>query len=157
MVGCALLVKVSVALAAPVAVGVKVTVKGTLLPAAIVVGSVSPLIVKTELFKLAAVTLTVAPVAVSVPDAVPFVPTTTLPTARVVGLTVSVPVAAAPVPDRGMLSVGFDALDVTVTVPLAVPVEVGANVTLKLVLAPAASVIGVEIVLKLKPVPLIDT
>lgn len=32
-----------------------------------------------------------------------------------------------PLPDREIVNVGFEALDVTVTVPLALPVEVGAN------------------------------
>lgn len=39
-----------------------------------------------------------------------------------------------------MVSVGFEALDVTVSVPLAVPVEVGANVTVYFVLWPTARV-----------------
>lgn len=146
-----------VPLAAPVAVGMKFTVNGTLLPAAIVTGSESPLIVNTALFKLPAETVTLAPLAVSVPEADPLVPTTTLPTAMVVGLTLRVPTAATPVPESGMVRVGFDAFEVTVTVPLAVPADVGVNVTVKLVLAPAVNVTGVVIVPKLKPVPLMLT
>ena len=133
----------------------KVTVNATLLPAAIVFGSDSPLIVNAELFELAAVTVTLAPVAFSVPVPVPLVPTTTLPTAMVEGVTVSCPVAAVPVPDSGMVKVGFDAFEVIVTVPLKVFAVPGVNVTLKVVFAPAAKVTGVVIPLKLKPVPLI--
>ena len=151
-----MLVKVRVALATPVAVGVKVTVNGTLLPAAIVVGNDSPLMVNTELLELAAVIVTLAPVALSVPVPVPFVPTTTLPIAIVKGDTVSCPVAAVPVPDSGMVKVGFEAFEVIVTVPLKLFAVPGANVTLKVVLAPAANVNGVVIPLRLKPVPLID-
>lgn len=81
--------KVKVALAAPATVGLKVTVKGTLCPAAIVTGTDSPLTVNTELFELAPVTVTFAPVALSVPDAVPLSPATTLPSDKDVGDTVS--------------------------------------------------------------------
>jgi hypothetical protein len=54
-----------------------------------VTGNERPLTLNAELFELAAVTVTFAPLAVKLPDAVPLVPTTTLPRARVVGLTVS--------------------------------------------------------------------
>lgn len=62
----------------------------------------------------------VPPVLVSVTVAGCVAPTTTLPKASVVGLRESVP-AVTPVPDRDMVSVGFDAFDVMVTVPLALP------------------------------------
>ena len=87
--GCALLVKVSVPLAAPAAVGPKVTVNPALCPAGIVTGSDRPLTLNAELVELTAVTVTLAPVAVRVPEPVPLSPTTTLPNARVVGATVS--------------------------------------------------------------------
>ena len=67
--GWALLVAVSVALAEPTAVGLNVIVKGTLCPAGIVTGSESPLIVKAELFVLAAVTVTLDPLAFKLPEA----------------------------------------------------------------------------------------
>jgi len=87
--GCALLVNVRVAVALPVTVGLNVIVKFALCPAAIVWGSENPPIVKTELLVLAAVTVTLAPLALRVPVAVPLDPTVTLPTLRVVGDTVS--------------------------------------------------------------------
>ena len=68
-------------------------------------------------------------------------PTVTLPKLRLVGFDPSVP-GATPVPDRGMVSVGFDAVEVTVTVPLTFPEDVGVNVTLKVALCPALSVTG---------------
>ena len=83
---CALLVKASVALADPAAVGVNFTVKGTLCPAAMVTGSVRPLRVNAELLMLSAVTVTLAPPALSDPDAVPLLPTTTLPRLSDVGV-----------------------------------------------------------------------
>ena len=86
---CALLVKAKVALADPGAVGVNFTVKGTICPAAMVTGSARPLSVNAELLMLSAVTVTLAPLALSDPDAVPLLPTTTLPRPRAVGLTTS--------------------------------------------------------------------
>ena len=121
-------------------------------------GRESPLTLKTELFVVASVTVTLAPVAVNVPPAVPLVPTTTLPRGSVaVGVTVSCPVAATPVPDKGTVRVGFGAFEVIVTVPLALPADGGANVTLKVVPCPAVSATGVVIPLRLKPVPEIPT
>jgi len=55
----------------------------------------------------------------------------------------------AAVPDREMLSDGFEASLVTVTVPVGVPAVVGANTTLNDLLAPAARVNGVVMPLTL--------
>jgi hypothetical protein len=60
-----------------------------------------------------------------------------------------------PVPDIGTVSVGFEASDVMVTLPLALPVLVGANFTVRDVLCPAVSVSGVVIPLNVNPAPLI--
>jgi hypothetical protein len=54
-----------------------------------------------------------------------------------------------------MTSVELDAVEVIVTLPLAAPVVVGVNVTLKLMLCPAVSVTGAVIPLRLNPLPLI--
>ena len=134
VVGLALLVNVSVALAAPVAVGSNETVKGTLWPAVIVSGRDNPLIVKAELLLVAAVTVTLAPLAVSVPVPVPEFPTATFPMAIVAGVAERVPAAATPVPESAMFSVGFEPFDVTVNVPLALPADAGSNEMLKLAL-----------------------
>ena len=56
-----------------------------------------------------------------------------------------------------MVSVGLEALDVTVTAPLALPVDVGANLTEYVVLCPAASVNEELMPLREKPAPLIVT
>ena len=80
-------------------------------------------------------------------------PTVTLPKLRLVGLADSAP-AATPVPESGIVRVGFDAFELIVTVPLAPPAEVGVNVTLKVVLAPAARLTGVVMPLRVNPLPL---
>jgi len=149
LVGCALLVKVSVPPATPDTCGLKVTVNEALWPAGIVIGSGRPPTLNTELFALAAVTVTFAPLAVRLPDAVPLLPTTTLPRPRVVGVTESCPLAAEPVPDSGMTNVGLDAFEETVTLPLTLPVDCGANATLKVALCPAVSVSGAVIPFRL--------
>jgi hypothetical protein len=132
--GCALLVKVRVPVAVPDTVGANVTVKEVLLPAAIVAGRERPPIVNAELFVVAPVTVTLAPLALRVPVAEALLPTTTLPKLKPVGVTASCPAATAPDPDRGMVTVGLDAVEVMVTFPLTAPDAVGANDTLKLVL-----------------------
>jgi hypothetical protein len=152
-----LLVKVSVALAAPDTCGLKVTVKEALWPAGMVTGSERPPTLNTELFELAAVTVTFAPLAVRLPDAVPLVPTTTLPRPSVVGVTVSCPAAEVPVPDSGIVSVGLDAFEVMVRLPLAFAADCGVKLTLKLALCPVVSVTGAVIPVKLNPVPLMPT
>ena len=83
-------------------------------------------------------------------------PTVTLPNARLVGFAVSVP-GATPVPDNGMVKVGFEALEVTVTLPLALVADAGVNVTLKVALCPAVKVTGVVMPLSVNPVPLMAT
>jgi hypothetical protein len=148
-----LLVKVSRALTPPATCGLNVTVKDALWPAWIVVGNESPPTLNTELFELTAVTVTAAPVAFKLPEDVPLSPTTTLPRFIVVGLTVSCPVAVVPVPDNGIVRVGFDALETTLTLPLALAADAGVNVTVKVLLCPAVRVRGVVIPLKLNPVP----
>jgi len=83
-------------------------------------------------------------------------PTVTLPKLRVVGFEPTAPGVTA-VPDNGMVRVGFEALEVTARLPLALPADCGANVTEKVALWPAVSVVGVVIPLRLNPVPLIPT
>ena len=83
-------------------------------------------------------------------------PTVTLPKVRLVGLDPSAPAVTA-VPDSGIVSVGFDAVEVIVRFPLTGPVEVGANETAKLALWPAVNVTGAVIPLTLNPPPLIPT
>lgn len=154
---CALLVNVRLALSAPATSGLYVTVNAALCPAGIITGSDKPLMANRELLELAAVTVTFAPLAVRVPEAVALVPATTLPSAIGVGAAVSTPAVADPVPAKGMVSVGLEPFDVTVTLPLALVAVCGAKVTVKVAVWPAATVTGVVIPLSVKPVPLAPT
>jgi hypothetical protein len=95
------------------------------------------------------------PVLVSVWERFALLLTWTLPKARLVGFAVNVP-GATPVPERGMLKLGFDPLDVMLTLPLAAPADVGANFTANEVLWPAVNVTGKVSPLKLNPVPLAE-
>jgi hypothetical protein len=83
----ALLVIVNVALAVAAVCGLKVIVNAALCPDGIVTGRDRPPTLKAELFVLAAVTVTLPPLALRLPEALPLCPTTTLPNARVDGVT----------------------------------------------------------------------
>ena len=56
----------------------------------------------------------------------------------------------------GILKLGFEPLEVTVTLPLAAPLTVGENSTVNDVLCPAFSVTGNVRPLMLNPVPLAE-
>ena len=75
----------------------------------------------------------VPPVLVTVSDRDCLLPTVTLPKPREVGFAPSVP-GVTPVPDKGIVRVGFEALDVMVRLPLALPADDGANETLNVAL-----------------------
>jgi hypothetical protein len=136
--------------------GLKVMVKGTLWPAGMVLGIDSPPTLNTELLLLAAVTVTLAPLAVIVPDVVPLWPTTTLPRPRVVGAMESVPAVTVSVPDSGTVRVGFEALDAIVMLPVMVPATVGINFALKVQLAPGARVPPGSLQCRCRPEKLAD-
>ena len=93
---------------------------------------------------------------VTVSDRDCLLPMVTVPKLRLVGFDPSAP-GTTPVPDNGMFRVGLEALEVIVTLPLALPADVGVNVTVKVALWPAVSVAGVVIPLRLYTVPLIPT
>ena len=71
------------------------------------------------------------PLLVTVSESVPLVPTCTLPKPRLGGFGDRVPGKTA-VPVTGIVSVGFEALLMTATLPVTVPAVCGANTTLKL-------------------------
>ena len=154
----ALLANEAAADAAPVAPGVNVTVKATGWLGVTVTGNEMPLIENSEGFvppKVTDDTVTLAPLAVSVPLAVPLAPTTTLPAAIVMGLTPKVPGAGAvPVPLNETVRLGFDAFDVTEILPLKLFADGGVKVTLNAALCPGVNVNGVLIPDMLNPVPL---
>ena len=136
--------KVSVAVSAPAVVGLNVTVKATFAPTGIVAGKDKPLIVNAGLLLVAAVMVTIEPAAVRLPEAVPLPPTDTLPTFSVAGLTESCPgwAVATPFPVSDSVEVAFDASLAIEAVALNVPTAVGENVTVTVVLCPAATVTG---------------
>ena len=152
----ALLMNEAVADAAPLACGVNVTVNDLLPPAEMVKGNESPLRANSEVLTLAEDTVTLAPVAFSVPVRLALDPTVTLPKFSVAGVTDNCP-AAVPVPDRGTDKFGFDPLDTTAMLPLTAPAEVGAKVALKVKLCPGVKVSGGLIPLTLKPLPVTVT
>ena len=130
-----MLVIVNVALAAAAVWGLNVIVNAALCPDGIVTGRERPPTLNAELFVLAAVTVTLPPLALKLPEAVPLWPTTTLPNARVAGVTDNWPgCGAVPVPDNAIVRVGFEAFEVIRTFPLAVPVACGAKVTVNVAL-----------------------
>ena len=79
-----------------------------------------------------------------------------MPKLRLAGFDPTVP-GVTPVADNGMVRVGFDAVDMIVRLPLALPADCGVNVTVKVVLCPAVSVTGAVIPDKLSPVPVTPT
>jgi hypothetical protein len=72
---------------------------------------------------------------------------------KLVGEAVKTAGAVVAVPDSAIDKLGFEALDVTVTVPLNVPADAGANFTVNVVLCPGVRVTGVLIPEMLNPVP----
>lgn len=151
-----MLVIVSVALSDAAVCGLNVMVNAALCPDGMVTGRERPPTLKTELFVLAAVTVTFAPLALKLPEAVPLCPTTTLPNAKLAGVTDNCPACGAlPIPDIVIVSVGFEALEIILTLPLAALAVCGVKAVVKVALCPAVSVRGAEIPLRLKPVPVI--
>ena len=140
-------------LTAPAAVGVNSTLKLALCPAASVTGVPIPLTLKPgPLAPTCEIVMLDPPVFVTVSDRVLLLPTWMLPKATLVGFDPRVP-AAMPVPDIGMVKVGFDPLEVIVRLPLTAPVADGWNDALNVALWPPARVTGAVIPLTLNPDP----
>lgn len=137
----ALVTKDTVADAVPLACGVKVRVKVALCPAAMVIGSAGPVSWNSALLTEADVTVTLAPVAVSVAVMFLLWPMITLPKLKLVGETPNVP-TAAPVPDKLIAGRVFEALETTETLPVGLPAACGVKLTLKVKLWPALMVNG---------------
>ncbi len=137
----ALLAKVRLADAVPVAAGAKVTVNPSDCPAAMVAGNVIPESTNSLLLLLADDTVTEALVALRLPLKGELDPTGTLPKLKAGGETESCPGVVA-VPESPMVSGEFEASDTTDKLPLAAPALVGANVAVKVTLPPAVSAVG---------------
>ena len=137
----------------PLEVGAKLMDAATLCPGANVDGSAMPETLKpapvTESCEI--VTL-VPPELVSVVVSACVLPTVTLPKLKLAGLALSCP-GAAPEPASATFSAPLVAFDASVNAPLALPLEVGANVIDAATLCPGASVAG-PTPLTLNPGPL---
>lgn len=96
------------------------------------------------------------PVFVIVSDNPWLFPTVTLPKLSAAGLDESVP-CETPVPDNVTDKEGFEAFEVTVNAPVALPADWGAKVTVKVAVWEGLSVTGVVIPLTVNPVPLTAT
>ena len=70
---------------------------------------------------------------VSVSDRFELAPTCTFPNARLLGFGERVP-GVTPVPESEMLRLGFEPLEVMLTLPVTLPLAVGAKVTVNEVL-----------------------
>jgi len=121
-------------LAAPAPVGLKVAVNVTLWFVVSVTGKVNPLMEKTAPVTFACVTvIDNPPVLVSVSDKLLLLPTRTLANARLAGFAASAP-CVTPVPESGMLKLGFGPLEVMLRLPLPAPLVVGEKSTVNDVL-----------------------
>jgi len=150
----ALLVTVTVPLLEPAAVGEYSTLKVRLCPTASVTGVPAPLSAKPDPVSVMLEIVTLAlPVLLTVTVCVEDDPAFTFPNERLFELNESVCVAPTPVPLNGIDVGEFAALLTTDTEPLTVPDEAGEKTTLKFVDWLAASEIGNESVLVLKPLP----
>src|SRR5215471_17342062 len=93
------------------------------------------------------------PELLSVSPRILLLPVVTLPKDKLAGLDATVP-GAAPVPLSDTFTVGLEAFEVIARFPLAAPLELGANVTLKVALCPPVNVTGNCGPLSLKTAPL---
>ena len=125
-----LLENVRFAEAVPLACGAKLTVNGRLCPDDRVNGNDNPLKVNSGLVLLAEPMVMAEPLALSVPDNFWLEPTTTLPKFRLAGETLSCP-DAAPAPERAMVRLGFDASDDIAMLPLALVLDCGLKLAVK--------------------------
>ena len=117
----------------PAALGVNLIVTVTPLPELSESGNAGPVTLYAALLDTALETVTLpGPLLLRVPNKVLVWPNTTLPKAMEEGFSVKVP--ARPVPDKGMDTVGLLALEITVRLPLTVPLAVGLNNTLNVTL-----------------------
>ena len=100
-----------------------------------------PLTENSAVLGLTELMTTLEPLAVTLPFLVVLWPTITLPKSMLPGFTDNCPGALAD-PDNATDNVGFEASEVSVRLPLVVPLTTGVNVMLKVTLCPAARVTG---------------
>jgi hypothetical protein len=132
------------------AVGLNATLIVWICPGVKVTGSVTPLaVVSFALTVICEMVTFPVPLLVSVTLLELATPALTLPNAKLVGFADSITVPATPVPVSATVEGDVGALLVIVMVPGKLAAAVGANVALKVVLAPAATVLGVTSPLRL--------
>src|SRR5581483_7540364 len=129
----ALLTNVIAPDALPELCGVNVTVKDAFCPALMVTGNEIPLRTNSALLELPELTVTLPPLAESVPELLWLCPTTTLPRFIDVGETLSW-LGVNPLPESGIERFGLGASEMIEMLPLLFPFFVGANETLKVAL-----------------------
>src|SRR5712692_6027104 len=148
----ALLVMETLPLALPAAEGANCALNVVFCPAASVSGTDKPAMLKPVPKALAAEIVTLAvPELLNVMVCVPLLPTSTFPKLKLEGFAVSAP--CTPDPLRATLAGELGASLVIVSVPDALPVAVGAKVTVKELLAPGLILRGKLAPLTLKAAP----
>jgi hypothetical protein len=152
----ALLAKEIVPAAVPLVCGLNRTENDALCPEASVSGNDRPLRANSELLELLELTVTLEPLAVSVPERLWLAPTVTLPKVIVVGFTASCP-GLAPLPESGIDTVALLPFEEITIDPEAAPLACGANATLNVRLCPAFSVVGTLMPVMVNPAPLAVT
>ncbi len=125
-----MLVMETLPVALPVAEGANCPLNVVFCPAARVSGTDKPMMLNPVPEALAAEMVTLAvPELLSVKVCVPLPPTSTLPKLKLEGLAVSVP--CTPVPLNAIVAGEFVALLATLKLPVTLPAEAGAKVTLR--------------------------
>ena len=147
-------VTVTVPLKVPADVGANDTVNDVLCPGVSVTGGVVPeMLNPVPAAVTAEIVVLVPPVLVTVSVWLEFCPTVTFVNVRLVGngvRTAGVPTAD---PVKGIDKLGFEAFELTVTVPTKLLAEVGVKVTVNDVLCPGVSVTGGVMPEMLNPAP----
>jgi hypothetical protein len=149
-----LLAKVIVPVVAPLLLGAKTKLNGTLFPAAIVAGKLIPLTENSEFVVTTDDTVTLVDPEVNCPAMVFVEPTVTDPMLAVVGETARV-LLDVPVPESGIVNVRLDPFERIVMEPVDAPLVLGTKKRVKVMLAPGASVTGGAIPLLPKALPLV--
>ena len=146
-------VTVTLPLAALLALGENTTANEVLCPEFSVTGGVSPLKLNpVPLAVMAEIVRPDPPLLVKVSGKLELLPSCTLPKPTLVGFAVSAP-CVTPVPESGMLKLGFEPLEVMVMLPLTAPLPIGVNTTVNDALSPALNVRGKPKLLIVKPAP----
>jgi len=151
-----LLVNVTCPVKLPEDCGVKVTVKGILVPAGMVTGKLIPLKEKPEPLRLAPEITTLAPVALNDAFWLLLLPTVTVPKLRVEEFTPSCPEPAIPVAVRFTTSAWAVPAIVIDNWPLALFAALGRKLTVTAALCPGSSENGTAGAETLNPVPVAE-